>query len=255
MRKSLTLAAKLSSMSKSQGHCQSFLRNIEKEPASQMLVEELKQLDLRNLGILNVLDPYYFKKEGITKVEIERTEDYRVVMFCLPKGTKMYLHDHPNMAIYFQQIFGTMKIRCLDKINEKFQYNEISNDELLELTSSSKIISAKVSFNQVMKARASQVILPNRYNCHEMIALENSCFIDYQIPGYSAISASRKISYFEEIKLQNLPNLSKADFADNTLDCSNSVPENFTLLKYEGNSTQPPNDFIINEALFRGVYQ
>ena len=50
----------------------------------------------------------------------------------------MPLHDHPNMSVYFKLMFGKLKYTAYDKIEDKFKYNQFSNDEYEELISSKK---------------------------------------------------------------------------------------------------------------------
>ena len=52
--------------------------------------------------------PEHFKSD-LNRVTIEGNEDYRLVLFFIKKGTKMPLHDHPNMAVYFKLMFGKQK--------------------------------------------------------------------------------------------------------------------------------------------------
>lgn len=60
---------------------------------------------------------------------IEGNEDYRLVMFFIKKGTVMPLHDHPNMSVYFKLMFGSLKYTQYDKVESKYKYNQLSEDE------------------------------------------------------------------------------------------------------------------------------
>jgi quercetin dioxygenase-like cupin family protein len=76
---------------------------------------------------------------------VETSEDYRLVLFFLKKGTKMPLHDHPNMCVFFRMLFGRLNFRSYDKIDEKYRYNQFSLDEYQELLESKKLIGAKLA--------------------------------------------------------------------------------------------------------------
>ena len=64
---------------------------------------------------------------------IEGNEDYRLVLFFIKKGTVMPIHDHPNMSVYFKLMFGKLNYLTYDKIDEKYKYNQLSEDEYAEL--------------------------------------------------------------------------------------------------------------------------
>jgi quercetin dioxygenase-like cupin family protein len=66
-------------------------------------------------------------------VTIEACDDYRLVLFFIKKGTKMPLHDHPNMCVFFRSLFGKLNYTGFDKIDEKFKYNKFAIDEYTEI--------------------------------------------------------------------------------------------------------------------------
>ena len=76
---------------------------------------------------------------------IEGNDDYRLVMFFIKKGTVMPLHDHPNMSVYFKLMFGKLSYTSFDKIDQKHQYNQFSNDEYTELLETKARIHAQKS--------------------------------------------------------------------------------------------------------------
>jgi quercetin dioxygenase-like cupin family protein len=85
------------------------------------------------LGVDGSDDPYHF--EGpLNRVTIDGdSEDYRLVMFFIKKGTVMPLHDHPNMSVFFRLVFGELKYYGYDKVEDKFKYNNFSTSEYEEL--------------------------------------------------------------------------------------------------------------------------
>ena len=66
-------------------------------------------------------------------------------MFFIKKGTVMPLHDHPNMSVYFKLMFGRLSYTSFDKTDEKYQYNQFSNDEYDELIETKAKITAEKS--------------------------------------------------------------------------------------------------------------
>ena len=65
------------------------------------------------------------------------------MLFFIKKGTRMPLHDHPNMAVFFRLVFGELNYRSYDKLDEKFKYNQFADDEYAEMIDSKKRIQAK----------------------------------------------------------------------------------------------------------------
>ncbi len=104
------------------GNSINFLDRTFAEPGCQKLMEQMNHISLEQLGIEGPDDPYYFK-EKLNRITIEGSEDYRLVLFFVKKGTKMPLHDHPNMCVFFRMMFGRLNYRAYDKIDEKFKYN------------------------------------------------------------------------------------------------------------------------------------
>ena len=51
------------------------------------------------------------------------------MLFFIKKGTRMPLHDHPNMAVFFRCMFGKLRYESFDKLEHKFKYNDFSSDE------------------------------------------------------------------------------------------------------------------------------
>lgn len=89
----------------------------------------MQELTPEKLGISGSDDPYHF--EGpLNRITItgEDSEDYRLVLFFIKKGTKMPLHDHPNMSVFFRLVFGQLHYTGFDKIEDKYKYNDFSDD-------------------------------------------------------------------------------------------------------------------------------
>jgi quercetin dioxygenase-like cupin family protein len=110
------------------------------DPMSQKIMEAMNSVDISKLGIHgknSESEKYYFQKD-LNRVTIEGNEDYRLVLFFIKKGMEMPLHDHPNMSVYFKLLFGKLNYTSYDKIDDKFKYNQFSNDEYEELLETKK---------------------------------------------------------------------------------------------------------------------
>ncbi len=157
----------------------------------------MNNISLEQLGIEGPDDPYYFR-EKLNRITIEGSEDYRLVLFFIKKGTKMPLHDHPNMCVFFRMMFGRLSYRAYDKIDDKFKYNQFSLDEYQELIAQKNLIGAKLVNETVLNGPQFMMVRPSHGNVHEFVAEENTCFFDICLPNYTADSL-RRITYFKEI--------------------------------------------------------
>ena len=144
MKSLIETVKKMSVKSKLNGNAINFLDNAHTEPGCQRLIENMNKLSLSQLGIQGPEDPYHFEK-NLTRITIEGSEDYRLVLFFIKKGTRMPLHDHPNMCVFFRMMFGRLNYRSYDKVDDKFRYNKFSLDEYHELLESKKRIAARLS--------------------------------------------------------------------------------------------------------------
>ena len=66
-----------------------------------------------------------------------------MVLFFIKKGTKMPLHDHPNMSVFFRVVFGQLNYTGFDKVEEMYKYNNFSDDQYHELLEKRAVIKAK----------------------------------------------------------------------------------------------------------------
>jgi hypothetical protein len=143
--------------------------------------------------------PYHFKGD-LNRVTIDMdSENYRLVLFFIKKGTKMPLHDHPNMSVFFRLVFGSLKYQAFDKIDEKYKYNEFSEDEYAEILDKKTVIKAKKSRVMNLKTDDLLFVRPSQNNMHEFVAQENSCFFDICLPNYSPVGNSRRLTFFNEV--------------------------------------------------------
>ena len=195
--KDLSLAAKRSPCHRS------FLDGTIADPSCQSMVNRMSAITPLDMGIENELDgtcPYHFKG-NLNRVTIDTSadEDYRLVLFFIKKGTRMPLHDHPNMSVFFRLVFGDLKYHAYDKVDDKYKYNSFSEDEYAELLETKAKIYAKKSKQMNLKTDDLLFVRPSSNNMHEFVAQENSCFMDICLPNYTPANSSRRITYFKEV--------------------------------------------------------
>ena len=197
MKSLISSVKQMSIKSKLSGNCINFLDHTHTEPGCQKLIERMNSMSLKELGIEGPDDPYHFKK-GLNRITIEGSEDYRLVLFFIRKGTRMPLHDHPNMCVFFRMMFGKLSYRSYDKLDDKFRYNKFTLDEHHELIEKKRRIGVKLANETVLRGSQFMVVKPSRNNLHEFVAEENTAFFDICLPNYTADSL-RRITYFKSI--------------------------------------------------------
>lgn len=169
-------------------------------------------------------------------------EDYRLVLFFIKKGTRMPLHDHPNMAVFFRLVFGNLHYHSYDKIDEKYRYNDFVDDEYQELLSAKTRIQAKKSRAMNLKTDDLLFVRPSQNNMHEFVAKENSCFFDICLPNYTPEGHSRRITYFKEVD---------HSLADPSV---SAIKSGITELEYDTTPPVMPVDFTVQEIDYRGRF-
>ena len=168
------------------------------------------------------------------------SEDYRLVLFFIKKGTRMPLHDHPNMSVFFRLVFGNLSYRAYDKIDEKYKYNDFVDDEYHEILEAKTRVKAKKSKLMNLKTDDLLFVRPSTNNMHEFVAEENSCFFDICLPNYTPLNHSRRITYFKEICDCNEPH--------------KVMKGGLTELEYYTTPPKMPVDFEVNDLDYRGAY-
>ena len=225
-----------------------FLDHSLTEPTCQKIINTLNNIDLKSLGISgnsSKSDNYHFQKK-LNRVTIEGNDDYRLVMFFIKKGTQMPIHDHPNMSVYFKLMFGKLNYTQFDKIDDKYKYNQFSNDEYEEILTTKKQVHANKRHN-IIEGGDLLLVRPSSGNMHKFIAEEDSCFFDICLPNYTTDSL-RRITYFNEIS-QQIPSEEHGEKSE-TLDS-----EQKTILEYYTTPPVLPTGFDIADLEYRGEYK
>ena len=82
----------------------------------------------------------------------------------------MPLHDHPNMAVFFRLIFGSLSYTSFDKTDQKFKYNDFSQDEYFEMLTEKKSVRARKSKRMNLNGGDLLFVRPSNNNMHEFVA-------------------------------------------------------------------------------------
>jgi len=160
----------------------------------------MDSITLKEVGITgtNAEEDKNHFRSNLNRVTIDGTEDYRLVLFFIKKGTVMPLHDHPNMSVYFKLMYGKLSYFAYDKIDPKHKYNQFTEDEYSEILETNMIIDAKKSKKKLIGGSNLLLVRPSLCNMHKFIAEEDSCFFDICLPNYTT-SMKRRLTFFEEL--------------------------------------------------------
>ncbi len=117
--KQLISAVKCCSLQAQRASCtRTFLDQCVSDPSCLAIAQRMSELTPEQLGITGSLDPYHFEGPlNRVTIEGEDSEDFRLVLFFIKKGTRMPLHDHPNMAVFFRLLFGELRYTGYDKLD------------------------------------------------------------------------------------------------------------------------------------------
>merc|ERR1711907_150302 len=79
-------------------------------------------------------------------------------------------------------MFGKLNYSTFDKVDEKYKYNQLTENEYAELLEKNNLL----------------LVRPSCGNMHKFVAEEDSCFFDICLPNYTS-DAERRITYFNEV--------------------------------------------------------
>ena len=202
----------------------------------------MTKLTPERLGCSGAQDPYCFEGPlNRTTITGENSEDYRLVLFFIKKGTAMPLHDHPNMSVFFRLVFRELAYHSYDKLDDKLKYNDFSSEEYAQFLATKKVIRARRSHPMRVTAGNLMHVRPSLHNMHTFTAKENSCFFDICLPNYTMASHDRKITYFKDLGACAEPTFS-------------GPPSPAALTDVEFYATPPvmPANFDLRDISFRG---
>ena len=165
----------------------------------------LNKIQLSDLGLTPATQASYFIPGFISYTGIYEVHELCVCFFSLAAGTKMPLHDHPEMAVLTRVVMGRLRLRLADLQEEDgqghYKFHEVRAGE----------VAAPDTF----------MLTPSSGNLHEFEALEDTVLLDVIMPNYSAL---RDVTYYEQVSEEHLHAMTPADL-------------HFREVKYEGEST------------------
>ena len=136
---------------------------------------------------------------SILYTDVRDSEEYTICIFILPAGTRLPLHDHPNMVVLSKVLWGEMQVAAYDRVPEAKKSGGIlswmSKQSQVESLEPFQIVRKKE--NEVWTvADGVQLTGPEDCNIHEFTAMTPCCVIDVLAPPYDW-RRGRRCTYYE----------------------------------------------------------
>ncbi|KAJ8284809.1 hypothetical protein COCON_G00036590 [Conger conger] len=123
----------------------------------------------------------------VTYMHICETEDFSMGVFLLKPGASIPLHDHPGMNGLLKVLYGKVRIRCLDKLdNPPGAESEIQfNPPLLPNQKEALRRSIQRSIGEYTEESSPCILTPLKDNLHQIDAVDGpAAFLDVLAPPY-----------------------------------------------------------------------
>lgn len=149
---------------------------------SQLLLDRLQLVDL-NLPPANAWDkeePVYLRQSasGLAFMEAYACPTFSMGIFMMRKGTRIPIHDHPDMTVFTKVLLGRIQTQSYDII--------VENGSKLEGNSVNMLRRVRVHPVRVLCASDGAVlsVSPESGHLHAIEAVETSVFVDVMGPPY-----------------------------------------------------------------------
>jgi hypothetical protein len=145
------------------------------------LLETVQQMRIEHLGFHR--PPIL--RNGIAHMSIAETEDYSIGVFLLAPGATIPLHDHPDMCVVSNVLFGSVHSRSFDWVNPEDANHSCGAD-------------CHEVFNSVLTPNDTRTLFPHSGgNIHTFTAGPEGCaMLDVLGPPYDD-HAGRPCDYYE----------------------------------------------------------
>ncbi|KAA0725606.1 2-aminoethanethiol dioxygenase [Triplophysa tibetana] len=143
---------------------------------SQITAEDLNIAPPKKLSASSEKPP----SAPVTYMHICETDAFSMGVFLLTPGASIPLHDHPGMNGVLKVLYGTVDIRCYDKLDE-------ATGAEAEHESQGEAVSRAVlrSSGQFTAQSGPCVLSPAKDNLHEIDAVDGpAAFLDILAPPY-----------------------------------------------------------------------
>lgn len=121
---------------------------------------------------------------GVSYQEVYSGPEMTICVFTLSAGSRLPLHDHPEMHVFGRLLLGRLRVTSYD-LMPKPDLEEAQWPREVVLEGDDFLETAPVTFS----------LGPDRGNLHELLALEDCAFFDVLFPSYDS-EAGRHCTYF-----------------------------------------------------------
>eukprot|EP00434_Breviolum_minutum_P012836 symbB.v1.2.011315.t1/scaffold755.1/size165019/13 len=173
------------------------------------LTRALRYLDLLTASDLGVHTSDAAKirsRSGVAYQEIYGGGDMTVCIFLMRKGARIPAHDHPGMHVFGRLLFGSMRVKSWDLIDE--DPGELKDAPLEAYYYGAQVLGPhpctyglgpEEMMLEVLKRhvlRATLLLFLQEGNIHEIEAVEDCAFFDILTPPYNP-RGGRDCTYFD----------------------------------------------------------
>ena len=160
-------------------HLQKTIHNPSLDSNILTCLEAMNHLTLEELGIGKAIPLQSFNDPVC--MEICHVSQFTLAVFILPAGSRLPIHDHPQMCVLCKLVTGSLTYRSFTAESSLEDSKEETLYECTEVIKSAK--------------DSSWYLTPTRGNFHELIAHENCVLFDVLLPPYQ--EPDRPCSYFQ----------------------------------------------------------
>ncbi|XP_015234778.1 PREDICTED: 2-aminoethanethiol dioxygenase [Cyprinodon variegatus] len=122
----------------------------------------------------------------VTYMHICETEVFSMGVFLLKAGTSIPLHDHPGMNGMIKVLYGKIKVRCFDKMENSLTAVPQFDPPPAPLQAAALWRSVLRSVAQYAEDSGPCLLTPVRDNLHQIDAVDGpAAFLDILAPPYS----------------------------------------------------------------------
>lgn len=124
-------------------------------------------------------------QRAIAYIPIVESPAFTIVVFVLPPGSTIPLHDHVDMTVVSRVLWGSLEVRSFDLIPNSLNPNGVSG------------VIAEKQPDDLVAAGETRWLTPQSGNIHSFTAKEWTAVFDVLVPPYDE-DAGRSCNYYQE---------------------------------------------------------
>ncbi|XP_070541248.1 2-aminoethanethiol dioxygenase-like [Ptychodera flava] len=170
------------------------------------LMENVKTSDLnlkpRNTGQTEPYNKSSSVSAPVTYMHIWEDEHFTMGIFLLKHGCRIPLHDHPGMFGILKVLYGKIRLKCFDRIEEGTMDPP---EDVRLLGSKHKLTPGRFSTEQLLDGDTGTggvlQLGQSKNNYHDIVAVDGpAAFLDILAPPYDP-SGGRDCTYYREMDI------------------------------------------------------